>query len=77
MKNISILLPASENDDSVSIKDVAISPGTTPKDVLREAKLNNYTLRQDGGGFVPQNKDLYASVQDGQKFQAFPKMEVA
>lgn len=51
-------------------KDVALMPGTTPRDVLSKLNLSGFQLARPEGGAFAHGDDLYASVADGQKVYA-------
>lgn len=67
MKNITIV-PATGGD----YKDLAIAPGTTPRDVKRQIGLSDdYVLtRGKGTEPIPDTENLYESVSDGTKLFA-------
>ena len=76
-KNISIVIPASE-DDALNIFDIALKPGTTVGETLGALDLVGYMLRTESEAEQPlgESDNLYARVKDGEKLFAAPKMDV-
>jgi len=52
--------------------DVALPPGATPNDVLRDLGLEGYSLSGDGSSdtFFGSDEDIYEKVKDGDKVWA-------
>ena len=67
MKNITVI-PATGG----AYKDLAIQPGTTPRDVKKQLSLSDdYVLtRGQGTEPIPETENLYETVQDGSKLYA-------
>lgn len=59
-------------------KEVKITPGASPQDVLEQAGLQEYSLSKDGdpANIFPDNLDLYDLVENGQKIWATTKADV-
>ncbi len=62
-----IIISVAGTDGSREYKDVQILPGTKPRDVLAQLKLNGFQLNKPEGGAIGFNDDLYQAVADGQK----------
>lgn len=59
---------------SDQIKDIAITPGVTPKRVLEEAGLGeSYVLSRKGGDALVTDADIYNLVSDKEKLYATPE----
>jgi hypothetical protein len=66
-KKISIVVAASGE-----VKDVAISPGATVREVMQEADLQGYQLSRKGGVALEPDTDLFESANSTEKFYATP-----
>ena len=62
-----ILISVAGTDGSREFKDVQLLPGTKPRDVLTQLRLNGFQLSKPEGGAFGFNDDLYQAVADGQK----------
>lgn len=62
-----IIISIAGTDGKREYTDVQILPGTKPRDVLAQLKLNGFQLSKPDGGMFGFNDDLYQSVTDGQK----------
>ena len=68
-KVISVVVAGSDQ-----IKDIAITPGVTPKRVLEEAGLGeSYVLSRKGGDALAADADIYNLVSDKEKLYATPE----
>ena len=67
-KQVGIVVAASGE-----IKDVALSPGATVREVLNEAGLQGYQLSRKGGEPLDPNTDLFEEATDAEKFFATPQ----
>ena len=67
-KQVSIVVAASGE-----VKDVALSPGATVKDVLNEAGLRGYQLSRKGGEPLSPDTDLHAEATDSETLYATPE----
>lgn len=68
-KVISVVVAGSDQ-----IKDIAITPGVTPKRVLEEAGLGeSYVLSRKGGDALVADADIYNLVSDKEKLYATPE----
>ena len=57
------------------INEVAVRPGTTPLQVMEHLNLPGHKLfTASGGGEIPNNTDLFAIIQDGEKVYAATEM---
>ncbi|MGD0917307.1 MAG: hypothetical protein ABSB22_12705 [Thermodesulfobacteriota bacterium] len=57
------------------IYEVAVRPGTTPLQVMEHLNLPGHKLfTASGGGEIPNNTDLFAIIQDGEKVYAATEM---
>lgn len=66
-KQIAVVVAASGE-----IKDMAITPGATVKEILDEAGLTGYQLLRKGEEPLSAETDLYEESADGEKFYASP-----
>jgi hypothetical protein len=67
-KMVSVVIAASGE-----IKDIALSPGATVREILKEAGLNGYQLSRKGGEPLAPDTDLYAEATDSEKLYATPE----
>ena len=67
-KGLIIAVAAAEGKDEY--KDVAITPGTQPRDVLSQLGLNGFQLNKPEGGAFAMTDDLYRAIESGQKLNA-------
>lgn len=73
MKNIVVVMVGSNQHH-----DLAIEPGTTARDILREVGAENFILfKDDGQRTLNPNDNVYQLVTDGEKLFAGPKSQVA
>ncbi len=68
MKRITIAVAGT--DGKREYQDVAILPGTQPRDVLARLGLQGFQLSRPDGGAFDFTEDLYQAVADGQKVYA-------
>ncbi len=67
-KQVSIVVAASGE-----IKDIALSPGATVREVLNEAGLHGYQLSRKGGELLEPDTDLFEEATDSEKLYATPQ----
>lgn len=67
-KQISIVVAASGE-----IKDIAISPGATVREILDEAGLQGYQLSKKGGEPLDPDTDIFDATTDSEKLDATPE----
>lgn len=67
-KQVSIVVAASGE-----VKDIAISPGATVREVLNEADLQGYQLSRKGGELLDPDTDLFEEAIDSEKLYATPQ----
>lgn len=72
MKNITVIMSGTN-----ARHDLAIEPGTTGQDVLRQLNLDGYFLtRQQGTQGINPTENLYSLLADGEKIEANSQMTV-
>jgi DNA-binding PadR family transcriptional regulator len=72
-KNIAIVVAGAQGQE---IKDLAIKPGTTARDILKTLELDRYVVsRRDGRLFGPHD-NVYEAVENGEKLYASTEAEV-
>ncbi len=62
-----IIISVAGTDGSHEYTDVVLMPGTKPRDVLNQLKLDGFQLMKPEGGAFDFNDDLYQAVSAGQK----------
>ncbi len=62
-----IIISVAGTDGTREYKDVQLMPGTKPRDVLAQLKLDGFQLSKPEGGAFGFNDDLHEAVADGQK----------
>ena len=67
-KQVSIVVAASGE-----VKDIALAPGATVKEVLNEAGLRGYQLSRKGGEPLSPDTDLFVEATDSEKLYATPE----
>lgn len=67
-KQVSIVVAASGE-----VKDIALSPGATVKEVLNETGLQGYQLSRKGGEPLSPDTDLFEDATDNEKLYATPR----
>jgi hypothetical protein len=73
MKNIVVVMVGTDQHH-----DLAIEPGTTARDILRQIGAENFVLYKDAGQRSLNNtENVYPLVQDGEKLFAGPSTKVA
>ncbi len=65
-----ITIAVAGTDGKREFKDVAIAPGTRPRDILVKLGLPGLNLTNPNGGLFDANVDLFGQVADGQKVYA-------
>ncbi len=72
-KNIAVVVAGAQGQE---IKDLAIKPGTTARDILKTLGLEWYAIsRRDGSIFGPRD-NVYEAVENGEKLYASTAAEV-
>lgn len=72
MKNITVIVAGTGQHH-----DLAIEPGTTASDILRQINLAGYRLTRNNGQFaIDPNENLYPILTDGEKLAATAKTDV-
>lgn len=68
MKSITVAVAGTGGQKE--FRDVALLPGTRPRDLLAKLNLNGFQLSKPDGGMFGHADDLYGGVVDGQKIFA-------
>jgi len=72
-KNIAIIVAGAQGQE---IKDLAIKPGTTARDVLQTLGLDRYVISKGDGKVLGPRDNVYEQVEDGEKLYATTEAEV-
>ena len=71
MKNIAVVVAGTGQ-----IKDLAIKPGTTAKEILTTVGISDGTLSRQNGPSFAADENVYEAVTDGQKLFASATADV-
>ena len=63
-KNIAIVVAGAQGQE---IKDLAIKPGTTARDILKTLGLERYVISQRDGKLFGPHDNVFEAVEDGEK----------
>jgi len=72
-KNIAIIVAGAQGQE---IKDLAIKPGTTARDVLQTLGLDRYVISKGDGKVFGPRDNVYEQVENGEKLYATTEAEV-
>ncbi|MFC1865142.1 hypothetical protein ACFLYB_00300 [Chloroflexota bacterium] len=72
-KNIAVVVAGSQGQE---IKDLALKPGTSARDILQTLGLDNYVISKGDGNIFGPRDNVYEKVEDGEKLYATTQAEV-
>lgn len=73
-KDVLIVVPGSDGSDA---RHVRVPEGATARDVMQQADLSGFGLRNPNGGAFAWNDVIFPNVANGQKLEAFKTDVVA
>ncbi|MBM4400569.1 MAG: hypothetical protein FJ045_01310 [Crenarchaeota archaeon] len=72
-KNVAIVVAGAQGQE---IKDLAIKPGTTARDILKTLGLERYVISTGEGKLFGPRDNVYEAVENGEKLYASAEAEV-